>query len=80
MVEKLRFNGVDEVVVVNLCDQKTFCEAAGFAFYEHRPVLLLDSDDRLSVSELFGKIGEHWQSCGDCRVLINQKLQMDINI
>lgn len=67
MVEKLRFLGKDQDVVVDFGDEHSCDEASRFAFDQHLPIVSFESDDGFSVPEILGRIGEHRQSCLGCQ-------------
>lgn len=67
MVEKLRFEGIDREIVVDFNDLHAGGEASRYAFDEHRAIISLVSDDGFSASQLLGKLGEHRQSCEECK-------------
>ncbi len=73
MVEKLRFLGKDESVVVDFADVHSCVEAAKFAFGECLPVITFESDGGLSVHEILSKVAEHMFSCSGCRENIESK-------
>lgn len=68
MVEKIRFEGIHDEVIVDLEDSHPSHDAARYAFDQHRAIISLVSDDGLSTSEVLGKLGEHRVSCDDFEI------------
>lgn len=74
MVERIKFEGIDDQVVVDLDDKHPGPDFARYAFVEHRPIVSFESDANLSSMEVAGIVGEHFfGGCLDCIGAAQQK-------
>lgn len=66
MTERFKFEGLDEVVIVDLNDEHPGVDFGRYSFIEHRPIVSFQSDKNRSASEVMAKVGEHRFSCTSC--------------